>query len=115
VKGVHAIKAKGVAGDKKLFDRFDSPGKIEGPNSPPCLKMNPMIRTNHDIVRSPVNHTKRIQSKAESGEVIISESVYRRIGNHHGFKVQKSFKTSFKEVLGEMKLYRIMGSKGEKV
>ncbi len=70
-------------------------------------------RAKYGIVGSPVNLTQRIQSEAGSGEVIISQSLYRRIGNHHGFKVQRSFETSLKGIHGAMQLCVIRGSEGE--
>jgi adenylate cyclase len=70
-------------------------------------------RAKYGIVGSPVNLTQRIQSKAESGEVIIPDSVSRRIDSHHGFKVQRSFEAYLKGIGGKTELHVIGGIEGE--
>lgn len=70
-------------------------------------------RAKYGIVGSPVNITQRIQSEAQGGEVIISESVFERISDHDHFKVQRSFGAALKGTRGETKLYGIKRINGE--
>ena len=64
-------------------------------------------RAKYGIVGSPVNITQRIQSQARGGEVVISQSVYRRIMENPQFKIQRSFKATLKGIRGETKLYGV--------
>jgi class 3 adenylate cyclase len=60
-------------------------------------------RAKYGIVGSPVNVTHRIQSTANGGDVVISESVYGYIST--GIKVKRSFEASLKGLEEETKLY----------
>jgi adenylate cyclase len=71
-------------------------------------------RAKYGIVGSPVNITQRIQSEAQGGEVIISESVYGRISDHDHVKVQRSFSAALKGTRGEVKLYGVKSINGER-
>ncbi len=68
-------------------------------------------RAKYGIVGSPVNLTQRIQSKAQGGEVVVSESVFRRIQGNSRFHVQRSFKTVLKGIEGETRLHVIADAK----
>ena len=60
-------------------------------------------RAKYGIVGSPVNLTQRIQSMAEAGEVIISDSVYRHVQEE--VKITRKFRTTLKGVQEETTLY----------
>ena len=62
-------------------------------------------RAKYGIVGSPVNLTERIQSKAEGGEVVVSESVYKHVQND--VRVKKRFKTLLKGVHEEATLFGV--------
>ncbi|MBI4772588.1 MAG: HAMP domain-containing protein [Deltaproteobacteria bacterium] len=65
-------------------------------------------RAKYGIVGAPVNLTQRIQSVAEGGEVVVSESVRRRTGE--AFRVLRSFKTRLKGVHDQVTLHVVDGS-----
>ena len=60
-------------------------------------------RAKYGIVGSAVNVTQRIQSEAEGGEVVISESVYRATQDQ--LTIKKSFEAQLKGIRGDVKLY----------
>jgi len=62
-------------------------------------------RAKYGIVGSPVNLTQRIQSMAEEGEVIISDSVYRHV--QEDVRVIRKFSTTLKGVQHETTLYAV--------
>ena len=62
-------------------------------------------RAKYGIVGSPVNLTQRIQSTAEKGEVVVSDSVYKHIQND--VNVKREFKTILKGVHEEVTLYGV--------
>ncbi len=62
-------------------------------------------RAKYGIVGSPVNITHRIQSTAKGGEVVVSESVYRRVSEKMGLKIARSFTMRLKGIAGETRLY----------
>jgi len=62
-------------------------------------------RAKYGIVGSAVNLTSRIQAKAKANEIIISEAVYKKIGD--GLEIQKTFKTDLKGVSGSATLFSI--------
>ncbi len=62
-------------------------------------------RAKYGIVGSAVNMTHRIQSRAEGGEVVVSESVYQRISGETGLKTCRSFTVPLKGIKGEVRLY----------
>jgi len=64
-------------------------------------------RAKYGIVGSPVNITHRIQSAAKGGEVVLSESVYRRVSGRMGLKVARSFTVRLKGITGETRLYAV--------
>jgi class 3 adenylate cyclase len=64
-------------------------------------------RAKYGIVGSAVNVTQRIQSKAEGGEVVISEPVYRVAQNQ--LRIKKSFEAQLKGIQGNVNLYVVEG------
>jgi class 3 adenylate cyclase len=68
-------------------------------------------RAKYGIVGSAVNVTQRIQSKAEGGEVVISESVYSVAQDQ--LKIKKSFEAQLKGIQENVKLYVVEGLKKE--
>ena len=62
-------------------------------------------RAKYGVVGAPVNLTQRIQSAAEGGEVVVSESVHNR--TRDDFHVRRSFKTWLKGIQGEVTLYAV--------
>ena len=62
-------------------------------------------RAKYGIVGSPVNLTQRIQSTAEEGEVVISDSVYKHVPND--VRVKRKFRIKLKGVQEESTLYGI--------
>ena len=62
-------------------------------------------RAKYGIVGSAVNMTHRIQSRAEGGEVVVSESVYQRISGEMGLKTCRSITVPLKGIKGEVRLY----------
>ena len=62
-------------------------------------------RAKYGIVGSAVNMTHRIQSRADGGEVLVSESVYQRISGEMGLKTCRSFTVPLKGIKGEVRLY----------
>ena len=68
-------------------------------------------RAKYGIVGSAVNVTQRIQSEAEGGEVVISESVYSAAQGQ--LTIKKSFEAQLKGIQGNVKLYVVEGLKKE--
>jgi len=66
-------------------------------------------RAKYGIVGSAVNITQRIQSQAEGGEVVISESVYRYLPEQ--LIIKDSFSASLKGLQEEVKIYVLKGMK----
>jgi class 3 adenylate cyclase len=62
-------------------------------------------RAKYGIVGSPVNITQRIQSNADDGEIIISQSVYDYVAEH--FRIKRSFETKLKGIEEGITLYVI--------
>jgi adenylate cyclase len=62
-------------------------------------------RAKYGIVGSPVNLTQRIQSTAEEGEVVISESVYKHVPDD--VRVIRKFRIKLKGVQEESTLYGV--------
>jgi class 3 adenylate cyclase len=62
-------------------------------------------RAKYGIVGSAVNMTHRIQSRADGGEVVVSESVYQRISGEMGLKTCRSFTVPLKGIKGEVRLH----------
>jgi len=62
-------------------------------------------RAKYGIVGSPVNLTQRIQSKAQEGEVVISETIYQYMREEVG--VKRKFRTMLKGVHEEITLYGV--------
>jgi len=62
-------------------------------------------RAKYGIVGSPVNLTQRIQSTAEEGEVVISDSVYKHVPDD--VRVKRKFRIKLKGVKEESTLYGI--------
>ena len=62
-------------------------------------------RAKYGIVGSPVNLTQRIQSTAEEGEVVISDSAYKHVPND--VRVKRKFRIMLKGVQGEATLYGV--------
>jgi adenylate cyclase len=66
-------------------------------------------RAKYGIVGSPVNLTQRIQSTAEEGEVVISDSVYRYVQDD--VKIKREFRIMLKGVQDEATLYGVRAKK----
>ncbi len=66
-------------------------------------------RAKYGIVGMPVNFTWRIQSSAEGGEVVLSESAYHFVQSH--LRVKRSFHVLLKGFQGEIKLRVVEDSK----
>ncbi len=64
-------------------------------------------RAKYGIVGSPVNLTQRIQSHAEGGEVVVSESVYHAIADT--LDIGRSFQARLKGVEGHATLHVVTG------
>ncbi len=64
-------------------------------------------RAKYGIVGSAVNVTQRIQSEAEGGEVVISQSVYSAAQDQ--LTIKKSFEAQLKGIQGNVKLYVVEG------
>jgi class 3 adenylate cyclase len=64
-------------------------------------------RAKYGIVGSAVNATQRIQSEAEGGEVVISQSVYSAAQDQ--LTIKKSFEAQLKGIQGSVKLYVVEG------
>ncbi|MCF8143999.1 MAG: HAMP domain-containing protein [Deltaproteobacteria bacterium] len=64
-------------------------------------------RAKYGIVGSAVNMTQRIQSKAEGGEVVVSESVYQRISGEMDIKTSRSFTVPLKGIKAHTRLYAV--------
>ena len=62
-------------------------------------------RAKYGIVGSPVNLTQRIQSTAEEGEVVISDSVYKHVPDD--VRVKRKFRIKLKGVQEESTLYGV--------
>ena len=62
-------------------------------------------RAKYGIVGSPVNLTQRIQSTAEEGEVVISDSVYKHVPDD--VRVKRKFRIMLKGVQDEATLYGV--------
>jgi class 3 adenylate cyclase len=62
-------------------------------------------RAKYGIVGSPVNLTQRIQSTAEEGEVVVSDSVYKHVPDD--VKVKRKFSIKLKGVQEESTLYGV--------
>jgi len=62
-------------------------------------------RAKYGIVGSPVNLTQRIQSHAQGGEVLISESVYPHVSEM--VAIERTVQTLIKGVEGEVTLYGV--------
>lgn len=62
-------------------------------------------RAKYGIVGSPVNLTQRIQSTAEEGEVVISDSVYKHVPDD--VRVKRKFRIRLKGVQEESTLYGV--------
>jgi adenylate cyclase len=60
-------------------------------------------RAKYGIVGSAVNLTQRIQSEADGGEVVISQSVYMAAQDR--LRIKKSFEAQLKGIQGNTKLY----------
>ena len=68
-------------------------------------------RAKYGIVGSPVNLTQRIQSTAEEGEVVISDSAYKHVPND--VRVKRKFRIMLKGVQDEATLYGVGPMVGE--
>ena len=68
-------------------------------------------RAKYGIVGSAVNITHRIQSEAKGGDVIISDSAYRRLKNE--LRIKKTFSTRLKGVNGKVNLHIVEGIQTE--
>ncbi len=66
-------------------------------------------RAKYGIVGSAVNVTQRIQSQADGGEVVISQSVYRAAQDT--LIIKRSFEAQLKGIQGNVKLYVVDGLK----
>ena len=64
-------------------------------------------RAKYGIVGSPVNLTQRIQSHAEGGEVVVSESVYHSLSD--ALDIGRSFHARLKGVQGSATLHVVTG------
>lgn len=64
-------------------------------------------RAKYGIVGSPVNMTERIQSAAEGGEVVVSETVYTPLSEE--LHIQRSFKAKLKGLDTETTLFLVEG------
>jgi len=64
-------------------------------------------RAKYGIVGSAVNMTQRVQSKANGGEVVASESIYSSVRDR--LVVKKSFEAQLKGIEGSAKLYVVDG------
>ncbi len=64
-------------------------------------------RAKYGIVGSAVNMTQRVQSKANGGEVVVSESIYSSVRDR--LVVKKSFEAQLKGIEGSAKLYVVDG------
>jgi adenylate cyclase len=62
-------------------------------------------RAKYGIVGSAVNMTQRIQSRAEGGEVVVSESVRQRIVGEMDIKTCRSFTVPLKGIKADARLY----------
>jgi adenylate cyclase len=62
-------------------------------------------RAKYGIIGAAVNLTHRIQGQARGGEVMVSEAVYRRLGE--GVKVERSLETRLKGIHDPVTLYAI--------
>jgi len=62
-------------------------------------------RAKYGIVGSPVNLTQRIQSTAEEGEVVISDSVYKHVSKD--VRIKRKFGSMLKGVQEEVTLYGV--------
>ena len=62
-------------------------------------------RAKYGIVGSPVNLTQRIQSTAEEGEVVVSDSVYKHVRND--VRIKRQFKVMLKGVHEEATLFGV--------
>jgi class 3 adenylate cyclase len=74
-------------------------------------------RAKYGIVGSAVNMTHRIQSRARGGDVVVSESVHRRIVKEMDIKTCRSFSVSLKGIKADARLYVVDNAepmKGEK-
>ena len=74
-------------------------------------------RAKYGIVGSAVNMTQRIQSRAEGGEVVVSESVYQHISREMDIKTRRSFTVPLKGIKVPTRLYAVDETgpvKGEK-
>jgi len=68
-------------------------------------------RAKYGIVGSAVNVTQRIQSEAEGGEVVISQSVYTAARDK--LMIKRSFEAQLKGIEGHVKLYVVEGLQDE--
>jgi class 3 adenylate cyclase len=64
-------------------------------------------RAKYGIIGAAVNLTHRIQGQAQGGEVMVSDAVYRRLGE--GVKVNRSLETRLKGIHDPVTLYVISG------
>jgi adenylate cyclase len=64
-------------------------------------------RAKYGIVGSAVNMTQRIQSRAEGGEVVVSESVYQHISGEMDIKTCRSFTVPLKGIKVPTRLYAV--------
>jgi class 3 adenylate cyclase len=62
-------------------------------------------RAKYGIIGAAVNLTHRIQGQAQGGEVMVSEAVYRRLGE--GVKINRSLETRLKGIQEPVTLYAI--------
>jgi adenylate cyclase len=64
-------------------------------------------RAKYGIVGSAVNITSRIQAEAKGGQVLLSESVYRRLNQE--LRVKSSFQVALKGVKQKANLFELEG------
>jgi adenylate cyclase len=68
-------------------------------------------RAKYGIVGAAVNMTQRIQSRADGGEVVVSESVYQRIVGDTDIAVRRSITVSLKGIRADVRLYVVEGGR----
>jgi class 3 adenylate cyclase len=66
-------------------------------------------RAKYGIVGSPVNITQRIQSEAEGGEIVISNSIYHYLSNE--ISIKRSFSVQLKGIQEQATLFLVEGFK----
>ena len=71
------------------------------------IHLGEVVFENNDVFGDGVNIASRIQSVAQEGETIVSESVYRNIVNKKGLQAEFISEESLKNVDSPIKIYRI--------